>query len=60
VFRRLGWGPADYAAWSDKQLADGVAFVVPSAWNGETVLRYCVVNPLTSVDDIAAIVDSLK
>ena len=60
VFRRIGWSAADYAAWSDGQLADGVAFVVPSAWNGETVLRYCVVNPLTAVDDIAAIVDSLK
>jgi glutamate/tyrosine decarboxylase-like PLP-dependent enzyme len=60
VFRRIGWTPADYAAWSEQQLADGVAFVVPSAWDGETVLRYCVVNPLTSVDDIAAIIDSLR
>jgi glutamate/tyrosine decarboxylase-like PLP-dependent enzyme len=59
VFRRIGWTAADYSAWSDRQLADGVAFVVPSAWDGETVLRYCVVNPLTSVDDIAAILDSL-
>jgi len=60
VFRRIGWTASDYAGWSDAQLADGVAFVVPSAWDGETVLRYCVVNPLTSVDDIAAILDSLK
>ena len=59
VFRRLGWDAADYHAWSDRQLADQLAFVVPTAWNGETVLRYCVVNPLTSVDDIAAIVESL-
>jgi L-2,4-diaminobutyrate decarboxylase len=60
VFRRLGWTAADYSAWTSRQLADGFAFVVPSAWDGETVLRYCVVNPATSVDDIAAIVDSLK
>ena len=60
VFRRLGWTAADYSAWSARQLADGVAFVVPSAWDGETVLRYCVVNPATTVDDLAAIVDSLK
>jgi hypothetical protein len=33
--------------------------VVPTAWQGETVLRICVVNPLTTVDDIAAIIDSL-
>jgi L-2,4-diaminobutyrate decarboxylase len=60
VFRRVGWSPADYALWSVRQLGDGTAFVVPSAWNGETVLRYCVVNPNTTVEDIAAIVDSLK
>jgi L-2,4-diaminobutyrate decarboxylase len=60
VFRRVGWTPSDYAAWSAGQLADGLAFVVPSAWNGETVLRFCVVNPLTSVDDLAAIIDSLR
>jgi hypothetical protein len=27
---------------------------------GETVLRICIVNPLTTVDDIRAIVDSLS
>jgi glutamate/tyrosine decarboxylase-like PLP-dependent enzyme len=60
VFRRTGWGAAEYAAWSTQQLAEGTAFVVPSAWTGETVLRYCVVNPNTTVDDLAAIIDSLK
>jgi glutamate/tyrosine decarboxylase-like PLP-dependent enzyme len=60
VFRRVGWSAPDYALWSVRQLGNGTAFVVPSAWNGETVLRYCVVNPNTTVEDIAAIVDSLK
>ena len=32
---------------------------MPTAWQGETVLRWCIVNPLTTVDDLAAIVDSL-
>ena len=59
VFRRIGWNAADYHAWSDRQLAEQEAFVVPTAWHGETVLRYCVVNPLTTLDDIAAIVASL-
>jgi L-2,4-diaminobutyrate decarboxylase len=60
VFRRIGWTAADYYAWSDRQLVDQEAFVVPTAWHGETVLRYCVVNPLTTLDDIAAIVESLS
>ena len=59
MFRRLGWSPAEYTAWSDRLLAEGVAFVTPTAWNGETVLRICVVNPRTTVDDIALIVESL-
>jgi glutamate/tyrosine decarboxylase-like PLP-dependent enzyme len=60
VFRRLGWAPDRYHAWSQRQLADQESFVVPTAWEGETVLRYCIVNPLTTIDDIAAIVDSLR
>jgi glutamate/tyrosine decarboxylase-like PLP-dependent enzyme len=59
LFRRIGWGPAECHAWSDRQLALGEAFVTPTAWDGETVLRWCVVNPLTTVDDLAAIVASL-
>lgn len=59
VFRRIGWTHDQYHAWSQRQLADEESFVVPTAWQGETVLRYCVVNPLTSIDDLAAILDSL-
>lgn len=59
VFRRLGWSPVDYQAWSDRALADGLAFVVPSSWHGETVLRFCFVNPRTTLDDVDAILASL-
>ena len=30
LFRRLGWGAADYQAWSDRVLARGTAFVTPT------------------------------
>jgi glutamate/tyrosine decarboxylase-like PLP-dependent enzyme len=60
VFRRLGWDDARYHAWSQQQLADQESFIVPTAWRGETVLRYCVVNPLTTVDDLAAVLESLR
>jgi L-2,4-diaminobutyrate decarboxylase len=59
LFRRIGWDAARYQAWSDRLLADGDAFVVPTSWAGETVLRICIVNPRTSVDDIRLLVDSL-
>jgi L-2,4-diaminobutyrate decarboxylase len=60
MFRRLGWEPAQYHEWSDLQLASEQSFVVPTSWHGETVLRICLVNPLTTVDDIEAILDSLR
>ena len=60
LFRRRGWDAARCRAWSDDQLARGESFVTPTAWNGETVLRWCVVNPLTTVEDLAAIVESLE
>jgi glutamate/tyrosine decarboxylase-like PLP-dependent enzyme len=59
LFRRVGWGPADYQAWSDDQLRRGESFVTPSAWGTETVLRWCIVNPTTTVDDLADIIQSL-
>jgi hypothetical protein len=60
MFRRHGWTPAQYQSWSDKALLNGDAFVVPTSWNGETVLRLCIVNPRTTVDDIAWIISSLE
>ncbi len=60
LFRRRGWGPAEYQAWSDDQLRRGESFVTPSAWGDETVVRWCIVNPETTVDDLAAIIRSLE
>ena len=59
LFRRVGWDAAQYQTWSDRLLEAGIAFVTPTGWQGETVLRICVVNPRTTVDDIALLVDSL-
>ena len=59
LFRRTGFTPVDYEAWSARMLADGEAFVVPTAWKGETVLRLCLVNPRTTLDDLRLIFDSL-
>ena len=60
AFRRTGWGLTDYTAWSDRLLADGVAFVVPTTVDGAPALRFCVVNPLTTTDDIAMVLETLR
>jgi glutamate/tyrosine decarboxylase-like PLP-dependent enzyme len=59
AFRRIGWEQADYDAWSVRLMEDGTAFVLPTEVDGEPALRICIVNPLTTVDDIDMILDSL-
>jgi glutamate/tyrosine decarboxylase-like PLP-dependent enzyme len=59
VFRRLGWNEADYDRWSRASLDSGLTLTVPTSWQGETVLRFCFVNPRTTLDDVAMILDSL-
>ena len=60
VLRRKGWTPEQYQRWSDSVLERGIAFVVPSTWKGETVLRMCIVNPRTTVAGLSRIFDTLK
>jgi glutamate/tyrosine decarboxylase-like PLP-dependent enzyme len=59
AFRRIGWEQTDYDAWSARLMEDGTAFVLPTQVDGEPALRICIVNPLTTVDDIAVVLDSL-
>ena len=59
AFRRRGWTPRQYGHWSRQMLDTGTALVVPSALDGETMLRICIVNPCSSVADVALILDSL-
>jgi glutamate/tyrosine decarboxylase-like PLP-dependent enzyme len=60
VFRRVGWTPDDYQAWSDAELRAGRSFVVPTSWQGEVVLRMCIVNPRTTVEDIESILTTME
>ncbi|GGM94301.1 glutamate decarboxylase [Terrabacter tumescens] len=59
VFRRLGWGPEDYQAWTDRLLAEEFAFVVPTTFRGETLTRFAIVNPHTTKEDVNAILDTM-
>ena len=60
VFKRRGWKQEDYDRWSDELLADEVGFVVPSSFNGEPVLRFALINPRTTFEDLLLILDRLK
>jgi len=59
AFRRLGWEPLRYGAWSRRMFDAGTALVVPSSHDGEVILRICIVNPRTTAADLQMVVDSL-
>jgi glutamate/tyrosine decarboxylase-like PLP-dependent enzyme len=59
IFRREGWTAADYAAWSSGLLAQGYAFVTPTTHRGEPCTRMAIVNPRTTVSDIAGILATM-
>jgi aromatic-L-amino-acid/L-tryptophan decarboxylase len=50
LFRRIGWTAQDYDLWAADLHDDGVAFVPPSKWDGETVGRLVFLHPDTSMD----------
>jgi glutamate/tyrosine decarboxylase-like PLP-dependent enzyme len=60
LFERTGWDEADYQAWTARLLHDEFAFVTPTKHRGRTCTRFAIVNPLTTVDDLAAILDSMS
>jgi aromatic-L-amino-acid/L-tryptophan decarboxylase len=59
LFRRTGWAPADYDAWSKRLLAGQVAFVTPTSWEGETVARFAFLHPGTTPAIVAEILSTL-
>src|SRR5690242_14616143 len=57
--RRVGWTAEDYRDWSARNLEDGLALVTPTEHAGEIMTRICILNPRTTVDDVAAILDTM-
>ena len=59
LFRRTGWLHADYTAWAGKLLDDQVAFLPPTAWEGETVARLAFLHPQTPATLVTQILDRM-
>jgi glutamate/tyrosine decarboxylase-like PLP-dependent enzyme len=60
LFRRPGWAPRQYTEWADQLLRDQVAFLPPTAWEGETVARFAFLHPHTPLDLVRQILDRMK
>jgi aromatic-L-amino-acid/L-tryptophan decarboxylase len=60
LFRRTGWTAAQYTDWAGQLLRDQVAFIPPSAWEGETVARFAFLHPHTSMDLVRQILNRME
>jgi glutamate/tyrosine decarboxylase-like PLP-dependent enzyme len=60
LFRRTGWKTGDYTRWADRLLDDQVAFIPPSAWEGETVARFAFLHPHTPMTLVHEILDRMR
>ena len=59
LFRRIGWGPDEYNAWSERLIENQTAFITPSSWNGETVGRFAFLHPSTTPEMVDTVLDTL-
>jgi aromatic-L-amino-acid decarboxylase len=59
LFRRAGWGAGDYGRWSDRLLADQVAFMPPTSWEGQTVARFAFLHPHTPLELVKEVLDRM-
>lgn len=59
AFTRTGWDAAQYQAWTEQAMADGLAFVTPSRLDGAPIFRFCFVNPKTTQDEIAEVLAAM-
>ncbi len=60
LLRRRGWTSPQYTRWADQLLHDQVAFIPPTAWEGETVARFAFLHPQTSMDLVRVILDRMR
>ncbi len=59
LFRRAGWGRADWRGWAKRLLDGGVAFVAPTTWRDEPVGRLVFMHPNTPESLIDELAESL-
>jgi aromatic-L-amino-acid decarboxylase len=59
LFRRRGWTHEQYTRWAQELLDEQVAFIPPSAWEGETVARFAFLHPHTPMDLVGSILDRM-
>jgi len=59
LFQRNGWQHDDYVNWSSALASEGRALITPFVRNGLTYARLCIVNPLTTLEELDRVLDSM-
>ena len=59
MFRRHGWEHEQYERWARELLEDQIAFMPPSAWEGQTVARFAFLHPHTPMDLVVSVLDRM-
>ncbi len=59
LFRRPGWGSAEWQEWGRRCIDEGVAVVAPTTYRGEPVGRVVFMHPLTPVSIIDELLATL-
>jgi glutamate/tyrosine decarboxylase-like PLP-dependent enzyme len=59
LFRHRRWNDEDYDTWWRRILDEQIAFVQPTSWEGEKIMRLCFVNPATTMEHVRAILASM-
>jgi glutamate/tyrosine decarboxylase-like PLP-dependent enzyme len=60
MFRRDGWDFQEYKRWSDELLEDQIGFVLPSSWEGTPIARLTFVNPMTTIEMVNQILETMR
>jgi aromatic-L-amino-acid decarboxylase len=59
MFRREGWDFPEYKRWSDELLEDQIGFVLPSSWEGTPIARLTFINPMTTIEMVNQILETM-
>jgi glutamate/tyrosine decarboxylase-like PLP-dependent enzyme len=59
MFRRQGWTAGQYERWAQDLLEKQIAFMLPSAWEGQPVARFAFLHPHTPMDLVVSILDGM-
>jgi aromatic-L-amino-acid/L-tryptophan decarboxylase len=59
LFRRRGWTQSDYDRWAQDLLDDQMAFMPPSAWEGQPVARFAFLHPHTPMELVVSILNRM-